>query len=47
MLVPKMAELVATPYRFTGGKDEARDFFEEGMSAAFEKYTRIRGKMCH
>lgn len=33
-LVPKADELVATPYRFPGGADEAKEFFENGMSAA-------------
>lgn len=31
MLVPKAEELVATPYRFEGNMDKARDFFEDGM----------------
>lgn len=31
MLVPKAEELVATPYRFGGSMDKAKDFFEEGM----------------
>lgn len=31
MLVPKAEELVATPYRFNGSTQKARDFFEEGM----------------
>ena len=31
MLVPKSEELVATPYRFDGSKEKARDFFESGM----------------
>lgn len=31
MLVPKAEELVATPYRFEGNVEKARDFFEEGM----------------
>ena len=31
MLVPKTEELVATPYRFGGSVEKARDFFEEGM----------------
>ena len=31
MLVPKAEELVATPYRFDGSVDKARDFFEDGM----------------
>jgi putative DNA methylase len=36
MLAPKAEELVATPYRFEGGKAEARTFFENGMLAAFK-----------
>lgn len=31
MLVPKAEELVATPYRFDGNVEKARDFFEKGM----------------
>lgn len=31
MLVPKTEELVATPYRFEGSAERARDFFEDGM----------------
>lgn len=31
MLVPKAEELVATPYRFDGSAERARDFFENGM----------------
>lgn len=31
MLVPKVEELVATPYRFDGSVEKARDFFEDGM----------------
>lgn len=31
MLVPKLEELVATPYRFDGSADKAKHFFEEGM----------------
>ena len=31
MLVPKAEELVATPYRFDGSKQKAKDFFEDGM----------------
>lgn len=43
MLVPKAEELVATPYRFDGGADEAKQFFEDGMLQTFRqinKYTR-------
>lgn len=31
MLVPKAEELVATPHRFGGSTDRAREFFENGM----------------
>lgn len=31
LLVPKAEELVATPYRFEGSTEKARDFFEDGM----------------
>ncbi len=31
LLVPKSAELVATPYRFDGSREKARDFFETGF----------------
>ncbi len=37
LLVPKAQELVATPYRFGGDKEEARKFFEEGLGKAFAK----------
>ena len=37
MLVPKNEELVATPYRFDGSKEKAKDFFESGMLKAFQK----------
>ncbi|KLU38981.1 MAG: hypothetical protein AA931_11685 [Peptococcaceae bacterium 1109] len=35
MLTPKTEELVATPYRFDGDANKARDFFEDGMLKAF------------
>jgi putative DNA methylase len=35
LLTPKSRELVATPYRFVGGKEEAQRFFEEGLDQAF------------
>lgn len=35
MLVPKAAELVATPYRFSGDKQQAKEFFEKGLATAF------------
>ena len=34
MLVPKSEELVATPYRFGGSTEKAKNFFEDGMSSA-------------
>lgn len=37
MLVPKSAELVATPYRFGGSKQKAREFFEDGLGKAFAR----------
>ena len=38
MLVPKAEELVATPYRFDGGADEAKSFFEDGMLKVCERF---------
>jgi len=35
LLVPKSQELVATPYRFEGDKGLAKEFFEQGLRAAF------------
>lgn len=35
ILVPKNAELVATPYRFGGDKEKAKEFFEVGLGQAF------------
>ncbi len=37
MLVPKSQELVATPYRFDGSKQQAQEFFEEGLGNAFAR----------
>ena len=39
MLVPKAEELVANPYRH-GGKDGARDFFEDGFRSVFANARR-------
>ena len=39
LLVPKAQELIATPYRFDGDKQKAKEFFEDGLSKAF---TRMR-----
>lgn len=35
MLVPKKEELIATPFRFEGSMDKAKEFFEDGMYEAF------------
>lgn len=35
ILVPKKEELVATPYRFGGDRNKAKDFFEEGLANVF------------
>jgi len=35
LMVPKDEELVATPYRFKGGKVEAEKFFEDGLRQSF------------
>ena len=40
MLVPKSAELVATPYRFNGSRDEAEEFFLTGMTEAVREMAR-------
>lgn len=37
LLTPKSGELVASPYRFKGGRQEASEFFENGLTAAFRK----------
>lgn len=37
ILVPKAQELIATPYRFNGSKNEAQKFFETGLQKAFEQ----------
>lgn len=40
MLVPKAEELVATPYRFDGDVEAAREFFEDGMSKTCRQIYR-------
>lgn len=37
LLVPKKQELMATPYRFEGGKEEAQAFFEDGFGKAMRR----------
>lgn len=44
LLVPKSQELIASPYRFGGSKQQAQTFFERGLGQAFEqmrKATRL------
>jgi putative DNA methylase len=41
MLVPKTQELIATPYRFEGSKQKAQEFFEQGLSQAFERMRAV------
>ncbi|MCA9833506.1 MAG: DUF1156 domain-containing protein [Thermomicrobiales bacterium] len=40
--VPKEEELVATPYRFKGGKKEAERFFEDGLRHTFAGTVQIQ-----
>jgi putative DNA methylase len=35
MLAPKAQELIAAPHRFSGNREEAQRFFEEGLGKAF------------
>jgi putative DNA methylase len=42
LLVPKAAELVATPYRFGGSKNKAQEFFETGLGKAFEQMRAVQ-----
>ena len=37
LLVPKTTELVATPFRFGGSKDDANRHFEDGLKDSFEQ----------
>ena len=37
LLTPKSQELIATPYRFGGGTEHARRFFEEGLGKVFDR----------
>jgi len=37
VLVPKSHELIATPFRFGGDRQKAKEFFEEGMGRAFSR----------
>ena len=42
LLTPKSQELVANPFRFTGGRKEAEAFFENGLRATFEELVRVQ-----
>jgi putative DNA methylase len=41
LLVPKAQELVATPHRFGGDKQKAKEFFEEGLSKTFKRMREM------
>jgi putative DNA methylase len=41
LLTPKVAELVATPYRFDGNKARAERHFESGLGAAFGRIREL------
>lgn len=40
LLTPKMEELVASPHRFGGSKEEATRHFEDGFRSVFEKISK-------
>jgi len=42
--VPKAQELVATPYRFEGDREKAKEFFERGLYKAFNNIKEIAKK---
>lgn len=42
LLVPKTQELVATPYRFGGDKEAAKEFFERGFRSAFSRLRVVQ-----
>jgi putative DNA methylase len=42
LLVPKKQELVATPYRFGGSKEQAQEFFQEGFAKAFVRMRQAQ-----
>ena len=41
LLVPKEAELVATPYRFGRSRQKAKEFFETGLNKAFRRMRKM------
>lgn len=46
MLVPKVEELVATPYRFDGSKEKAKEFLKMACSIRASSCINMREKMC-
>lgn len=42
LLVPKVQELVASPFRFDGDKNKAQEFFEEGLARAFTNMRKVQ-----
>lgn len=44
MLVPKAEELIATPYRFDGSRQRAKQFFEDGMLHTFQQVYQYARK---
>jgi putative DNA methylase len=44
LLSPKSKELVATPYRFGGRREEAEEFFEQGLAMAFRAMRLVQAK---
>jgi putative DNA methylase len=41
LLTPKVQELIASPFRFGGSREAAKEFFEEGLGRAFERVAAI------
>lgn len=44
LLVPKAQELVATPYRFDGDKEKAKQFFEDGLGRSFSRMREAQNQ---
>lgn len=42
LVVPRLQELIATPFRFGGNMEQARRFFESGLEKAFGRIRRIQ-----
>ena len=42
LLVPKKQELIATPHRFDGSREEAQKFFESGFGRAFQEMRHLQ-----